>query len=221
MFELKPLPYAYDALEPVISATTMRVHHDKHHAKYVETLNELLAQSGQAPDSLEAVVRGAAGKADARKLFDNAAQAWNHAFFWDGMAAGASAPDGPLAEAIARDFGGLDRLKAAFVEEGAGHFASGWVWLASDGQALRVLSTHDADDLLTHRGLTPLITCDLWEHAYYLDHGQDRQGFLEAWFDALPNWALAGRQLAAACGQGAAWRHPEPKVEARGTAAVH
>ena len=221
MFELKPLPYAYDALEPVISAATMRVHHDKHHAKYVETLNELLAGSDSAPDSLEAVVRGAAGKADARKLFDNAAQAWNHAFFWDCMAPGAAAPDGALADAIARDFGGLDKLKAAFVEEGAGRFASGWVWLASDGQALQVLSTHDAEDLLTRRELTPLITCDLWEHAYYLDHKQDRQGFLEAWFDALPNWALAGHQFAAAGGQGAAWKHPEPKVKALGTAAVH
>lgn len=221
MFELTPLPYAYDALEPVISAATLRVHHDKHHAKYVDTLNELLAKAGTSPESLEAVVRDAAGKADARKLFNNAAQAWNHAFFWACMSPDASAPEAALADAIARDFGGIEALKAAFVKEGAEHFASGWVWLASDGSRLQVLSTHDADDLLTHRGLTPLLVCDLWEHAYYLDYKQDRKGFLEAWFDAMPDWSLAGRQLAAAADRGEAWKHPAPKIAARGTAPVN
>lgn len=210
MFELPPLPYGYDALAPVISPDTMQVHHGKHHAKYVETLNDLLAKSGRTPASLEEVVGGAAGDAGARKLFNNAAQAWNHTFFWTCMDPEGEDPGGDLAAAIDRDFGGLDALRKALVEEGVGHFGSGWVWLASDGTRLQVLSTHDGDNLIPRAELTPLITCDLWEHAYYLDYQQDRKGFLESWFDALPNWSFAARQLAAASGQGEAWKHPAP-----------
>jgi Fe-Mn family superoxide dismutase len=117
---------------------------------------------------------------------------------------------GDLASAINSAFDSLDGLKAAFVAEGAGHFGSGWVWLiANHAGKLRVCSTHDADDTLTQDGLTPLLVCDLWEHAYYLDHQNDRKGFLEAWFDALPHWSFAGFQLAAAKGKGEAWRYPE------------
>jgi len=115
-------------------------------------------------------------------------------------------------------FGSFAGLKQKFVAEGVGHFGSGWVWLTADKQArLGVCSTHDADDTVTQTELTPLIVCDLWEHAYYLDHQNDRKGYLEAWFDALPNWAFAGRQFAAALGQGEAWRHPTPipTVEAK------
>jgi Fe-Mn family superoxide dismutase len=217
MFELPALPYDPAALEPVISRATMHLHHDKHHRKYVDTTNELLAKAGRTPASLEQVVREAAGDADAKSLFNNAAQAWNHTFFWTCMTPGKQAPQGELAQAIQSTFGGLDALKAAFVKEGAGHFASGWVWLAAEGAALKVLSTHDADDLLAHSGLTPLIVCDLWEHAYYLDHKNDREAFLKAWFDALPNWSFAAGQYAAARGDGEAWRHPAPG-DAPGTA---
>ncbi len=219
MFELPPLPYDHAALEPVIGRATMHLHHGKHHQKYVDTTNKLLAEKGEQPASLEDVIRGAAGKPEARKLFNNAAQAWNHTFFWTCMSPKAQAPTDGLAEAIDRHFGGLAELKAKFVELGAAHFGSGWVWLAAEGDKLKVLDTHDGDDLLTHQGLTPLLVCDLWEHAYYLDHKNDREAFLKAWFDALPNWAFAGEQYAAAQGAGEIWRHPEP-VSSSGTVAA-
>ena len=208
MFELPPLPYDHAALEPVISRATMHLHHDKHHKKYVETLNALLADA--APRSLEEVVREAFADEKARKLFNNAAQAWNHTFFWNAMSARRQGLEGSLVQAVARDFGGVDALKAAFVKEGAAHFGSGWVWLAAEGEALKVLSTHDAEDLLIHRGLTPLLVCDLWEHAYYLDHKNDREGFLKAWFDSLANWTFAEAQYAAARKGEAGWTHPGP-----------
>lgn len=219
MFALPDLPYDHAALEPVISRATMHLHHGKHHQAYVNTTNELLSKAGKSPASLEEVVRGATGAAD-RKLFNNAAQAWNHAFFWVAMSPRKLAPTGALAAAIETAFGGLDKLKDAFVAEGAGHFGSGWVWLAAEGASLKVLSTHDADDLLVHKGLTPLLVCDLWEHAYYLDHKNDRKGFLTAWFDALPNWELAQSQYAAAQGTGEGWAYPPPSASDQGTASA-
>jgi len=221
MFELPNLPYAYNELEPVISDRTLRFHHDKHHAAYVRTTNELVEAAGSPPEGLEEVIREAQASGS-EKLFNNAAQAWNHSFFWVAMAPGGAQSDGNLALAILSAFGSFAGLKQKFVEEGAGHFGSGWVWLVADKQArLSVRSTHDADDTVTQTELTPLIVCDLWEHAYYLDHQNDRKGFLEAWFDALPNWAFAGRQFAAALGAGEAWRHPAPvpAAEAKKSAA--
>ena len=220
MFELPPLPYDHAALEPVISRATMNLHHEKHHKKYIDTLNELLAKAGAAPKSLEEVIRDAFGDDAATKLFNNAAQAWNHTFFWTAMTTRRQKLDGALLQAVARDFGGLDALKAAFVKAGNAHFGSGWVWLAAEDDSLKVLSTHDAEDLLVHRGQTPLLVCDLWEHAYYLDHKNDREGFLGAWFDTLPNWSFAQSQYAAARGEGKAWTHPAPVVPATGTAAL-
>ena len=211
MFILPELPYAADALEPVVSGRTLGFHHGKHHKAYVDTLNRLLAEVGESPATLEAVVRDTAGDPAKAKLFNNAAQAWNHGFFWACMSPGRQAPAGDLAGAIDRDFGGLDGLRQAFVAEGVGHFASGWVWLVAEGGRLKVISTHDADDTLPKPGVTPLLVCDLWEHAYYLDHQNDRKGFLEAWFEALPNWALAASQLAAAAGRGEPWAYPGPK----------
>jgi superoxide dismutase, Fe-Mn family len=207
MFALPDLPYAYDALSPVISDKTMHFHHDKHHATYVKTLNELLEKAGKSPASLEAVIREAA-KGE-KKLFNNAAQAWNHSFFWVSMTPKGEKPSGDLDKAIAEAFGNLASLKTKFVEEGAGHFGSGWVWLLSDKAGkLEVRSTHDAEDLVTQEGVTPVLVCDLWEHAYYLDHQNDRKAFLEAWFDALPHWSFAGFQFKAAKGDGEPWRHP-------------
>lgn len=220
MFALPDLPYDHAALEPVLSRATMHLHHDKHHKTYVDTLNTLLAEQGAQPASLEDVVRQAAGDPKAAKLFNNAAQAWNHTFFWTAMSARRQTPEGALALAIDRAFGGLAQLKDAFVKEGVGHFASGWVWLAAEGETLKVLSTHDAEDLLVHRGLTPLLVCDLWEHAYYLDHKNDRKAFLEAWFDALPNWSFALAQYDAARGQGEIWKHPPPIGSSQGTVAL-
>ncbi len=210
MFKLPDPTYAYNALSPVISAETLRFHHDKHHARYVDNLNDLLTASGRTPASLEDLVRSAARDSAQTKLFNNAAQAYNHTFFWTCMTAEAQKPRGDLAVAIDRDFGGLARLKAAFVTESVNHFASGWGWLAAEGDRLKVLSTHDADNLLTRQGLTPLLTCDVWEHAYYLDHQNDRKAFVEAWFDRLVNWDFAATQYDAARGRGEAWRHPAP-----------
>ncbi|CAN5797905.1 superoxide dismutase [soil metagenome] len=220
MFELPPLPYDHAALEPVISRATMHLHHEKHHQKYIATLNTLLAKAGAAPKCLEAVVREAFGDDSAKKLFNNAAQAWNHTFFWNAMSARKQTLEGALVQAVARDFGGVDALKAAFVKTGNEHFGSGWVWLAAEGDALKVLATHDAEDLLIDRGLTPLLVCDLWEHAYYLDHKNDRENFLAAWFDTLPNWSFAEDQYASARGEGKAWAHPAPVEPAGGTAAL-
>lgn len=208
MFALPDLPYDYDALAPIISERTLHFHHDKHHAAYVKALNEQLQAAGQSPDTLEAVIREAS-KSGELKLYNNAAQAWNHSFFWWAMSPPGKQPDGELAAAIDDAFGDLAGLKEVFVAEGASHFGSGWVWLVADRAGnLAVRTTHDADDTLSHPSLTPLLVCDLWEHAYYLDSQNDRKGFLEAWFDSLPNWPFALRQHQAARGCGEPWRHP-------------
>ena len=210
MFTLPDLPYDYDALKPVISERTMRYHHDKHHAGYVSTVNRLLLEAGNAPQTLESVIGGALKSGD-EKLFNNAAQAWNHSFFWQAMTARSELPSGDLALAINHVFGGLERLKAAFVAEGVGHFGSGWVWLVVDrAQQLSVCSTHDANDPVSQTDATPLLVCDLWEHSYYLDYQNDRKSYLDAWFGALPNWRFASSQYAAARDGGGVWRHPAP-----------
>ena len=212
MFVLPELPYAYDALQPTISSRTLHFHHDKHHRTYVETLNRLLDEAGEAPASLEDVIK-AAGSG---KLFNNAAQAWNHAFFWNSMSPERQSPQGELSGALDKAFGGPAKLKDALVKAGAEHFGSGWVWLAAEGRNLKVITTHDADDAAVVGALTPLLVCDLWEHAYYLDYQNDRKGFLEAWFDTLPNWAFASQQWAAAHGEGRAWRYPAPSEGGNG-----
>ncbi len=215
MFILPDLPYAYDALAPTMSAETLHVHHDKHHATYVKTLNSLIENSPQGHTNLEDVIRSSAG-GDNAKLFNNAAQAWNHAFFWASMSPQRQQPQGELADAIKSTFGDLAALKDAFVKAGAEHFGSGWVWLvAKGGKTLEVISTHDAHDTVTEPDVTPLLVCDLWEHAYYLDYKNDRKAFLEAWFDALPNWRLAQSQLAAASGGGETWRYAASSQSAR------
>jgi superoxide dismutase, Fe-Mn family len=206
MFTLPDLPYGYEALQPAMSSETLHLHHDKHHARYFTVTNEILKDRADAGALEDVVVKAA--KAGEKKLFNNAAQAWNHTFFWNSMTPYKSQPDGDLAQAIQAAFGGQDGLKAKFVEEGGAHFGSGWVWLAADRSgALSIVQTHDGENLLT-KDLTPLLVCDLWEHAYYVDYRNDRAAFLKAWFDALPNWPFAAKQLAAAKGQGAAWKHP-------------
>lgn len=210
MFVLTDLPYPSDALEPVVSARTLSFHHGKHHKTYVDTLNKLLADAGESPATLEEVVIASAGDGAKKKVFNNAAQIWNHGFFWDCMTPDKTAPTGDLAAAIDKAFGGLDKLKEAFVTEGIGHFGSGWVWLVHEGGELKVISTHDADDTLPKPGITPLLVCDLWEHAYYLDHQNNRKGFLEAWFDDLANWSLAASQLEATQGNGELWAYAKP-----------
>jgi superoxide dismutase, Fe-Mn family len=209
MLVLPDLPYAYDALEPVISRRTLHFHHDKHHAAYVKTTNDLAEKAGASSANLEELVRGAARSQD-QTLFNNASQAWNHAFFWSAMTPRRQSLTGELQSAINAAFGDVAGLRKAFVADGAGHFGSGWVWLVADRNSnLRVIATHDARDMLTQTDVTPLLVCDLWEHAYYLDYQNDRKAFLEAWFDALPHWEFAGYQLAAAKSRGEAWRYPQ------------
>jgi len=197
VFILPKLPYDYAALEPTMSADTLHTHHDKHHKAYVDKTNDLAPKAGLDGRALEDVVREASRTGD-KKLFNNAAQAWNHAFFWQCMTPERAEPGGALKAAIDKAFGSLDAFKDAFVEEGANHFASGWVWLVTGSEGLKVISTHDADDTLVKDGLYPLLVCDLWEHAYYLDYKNDRKGFLKAWLTEVANWSFAERQLAAA-----------------------
>jgi Fe-Mn family superoxide dismutase len=204
MIKLPPLPYAYEALEPTVSATTMRTHHDKHHAKYVDVTNQLAGEKGLEGRSLEEIIAEAETRGE-RKLLNNAGQAWNHAFFWTCMTPDRQAPGAGLQRLIDEGFGGLDQLRAQFVQVGSDHFASGWVWLAVEDGRLAVLDTHDGGTL-AGKPQIPLLVCDLWEHAYYLDYKQDRKGFLEGWFDTVANWAFADAQLAAAQGRQEPWR---------------
>lgn len=212
MFQLPPLPYDYDALEPMMSAETLQFHHDKHHKAYVEKTNTLAQQAGLDGRSLEEVVREAKKRGE-KKLFNNAAQAWNHAFFWQCMTPDAvGRPSGALAQAIDRAFGGLDGFQKTFAEEGVDHFGSGWVWLVTGAEGLKVITTHDADDILVREGVFPLLVCDLWEHAYYLDYQNERPVFLQRWLAEVANWTFAERQLAASEGQGSGFRYPAPQA---------
>lgn len=208
MFVLPDLPYSYAALGRVISEATLRVHHDKHHARYVAVTNDLLRQAGAAYRPLEHVMSLALRRGD-RKLFNNAAQAWNHAFFWDCMTPDPVPPSGDLAEAISVQFGGLDALRDLFLSEGVAHFGSGWVWLVAEGDKLAVRSTHDAACPITERQ-TPLLVCDVWEHAYYLDYQNDRAAFLRAWWEKAANWPFAEAQHRAARSGEGGWRFPSP-----------
>ena len=207
MFKLPDLPYDYAALAPTMSADTLHTHHDKHHAAYVEKTNALAKAAGLGDLPLEALVQEAR-KRNNQPLFNNAAQAWNHAFFWESMTPRGNPPDGELKSAIEKSFGGLGGLKKKFVEEGVAHFASGWVWLTVGRSGLEVISTHDADDTFTKEMEFPLLTCDLWEHAYYLDYKNDRAGFLDRWFDRVANWEFAARQISAAGNHAKAYHYP-------------
>jgi len=185
MIVLPELPYAYDALEPTVSAATLRVHHGKHHRKYVDQTNMLAAEEGLEGRSLEEIIE-AAEKKGLTKLHNNAAQAWNHAFFWNSMTPQRVPAPSRYAE-----------LKDEFIERGAAHFASGWAWITFEGGQLAVAETHDGGTLSGHSA-RPLIVCDLWEHAYYLDYKNDRKTFLKRWWDEAANWSFAEAQRAAA-----------------------
>jgi Fe-Mn family superoxide dismutase len=161
---LPPLPYAEDALAPVISARTVAIHHGKHQKTYVDTLNRLIAGTEFAGRPLDTIVKATAGKSEHAAIFNNAAQAWNHAFYWRCLnPRGGGRPDGALEERIARDFGGFDRFRKEFSEAAMTQFGSGWAWLVDDGK-LKVVKTGNADVPLAH-GQAPLLTIDVWEHA--------------------------------------------------------
>lgn len=212
LFELPPLPYGNSDLAPMLSAETLDIHYGKHHARYVETLNRLLAQQNFTAHSLEEIIKIAHGSG-AMGLFNNAAQAWNHSFFWESMTPSPSSPGSLVSSAVSLAFGSLDKLKDRFIAEGTSHFGSGWVWLVSKGGTLDIVSTHDAISPVLEEGTTPLLACDVWEHAYYIDYRQDRAKWLAQWWDTLANWAFAETQFAASHGHGEPWRYPAPFPE--------
>ncbi|MBO6520953.1 MAG: superoxide dismutase [Rhodospirillales bacterium] len=198
-FELPALPYEKNALEPHMSANTFDFHHGKHHNTYVVNLNGLLEGSDLAGKSLEEIIMATAGDAAKAGMFNNAAQVWNHTFFWNSMKpGGGGAPSGDLAAKIDEAFGSFDAFKDAFKQAGATQFGSGWAWLVvGDGGKLEVVKTPNAENPMT-QGKTPLLTCDVWEHAYYLDYQNRRPDFLAAFLDSLVNWDFAAENLAKA-----------------------
>ncbi len=193
-FELPALPYAHDALEPVISARTMSFHYDKHHRTYVDKLNELSETSSGDEQALLELVKTASGP-----VFNNAAQIWNHTFYWNSLApADSSRPDANLGKELEKHFGSVDEFKAALTKAAVGHFGSGWAWLVRDGQgALKIVTTSDAGNPIRD-GLTPLLTVDVWEHAYYLDYQNARPKYVQAVIDRLINWQQISELLAKA-----------------------
>lgn len=199
---LPPLPYADDALEPTISATTLQTHHGKHHKTYVDKTNAAIEDSDHADASLEQIIAAAEAKGD-KGLFNNAAQSWNHAFYWKSLTPEASEPTGELASAIEASFGSLAALKAELVAQGTAHFASGWVWLLARGGSLSVEQTHDAATFATGDA-KPLLVIDLWEHAYYLDHKNLRPDYLKAVTEMHLDWAFAAENF----GRDGTWAYP-------------
>jgi superoxide dismutase, Fe-Mn family len=194
-FKLPPLPYAQDALEPYISGRTMSFHYGKHHQTYVDNLNKLLAGKPLADQPLEKIIRETAGNAEQAGVFNNAAQVWNHTFFWNSMKPGGGGrPSGRLNDLINKSFGSFEEFKKVFVDAGVTQFGSGWVWLVQEGDTLKVVKTANADTPLAH-GQTAILTCDVWEHAYYLDYQNRRKDFLEAFVDHLANWDSAASLL--------------------------
>ncbi len=194
---LEPLPYARDALEPYISARTVELHHGKHQAGYVERANKMLEEAGLGALTLEeAVVR--ARTLRNQKLFENAAQAWNHAFYWKSLRPGGGGePHGAIAELIARDFDGYAAFAGELRDAALGRFGSGWAWVVVDGSRLKITTTPNADVPLVD-GVRPLLTIDVWEHAYYLDYQHQRAAYVGAVIEHLLNWDHANAELAAA-----------------------
>lgn len=195
-FELPDLPYAKDALAPAISANTLDFHHGKHHKTYVDRLNGAIDGTEMAGKSLEDVIKWAASDASRGGIFNNAAQTWNHTFFWESMKPnGGGKPSGDLMSAIESSFGDFDKFREKFLADGAGQFGSGWVWLVESGGKLEVVTTANAGTPLTD-GKKALLTCDVWEHAYYLDYQNRRPDFLATFMDKLVNWDFASANLA-------------------------
>ena len=195
MFTLPPLPYAENALEPVISANTMSFHYGKHHKTYVDNLNNLVKGTDYENASLEKIINETAGKADKAGLFNNAAQTWNHTFYWNSLKGGGGGkPSGKIAELIDAAFGGYDNFKKEMSATTVSQFGSGWGWLVLDGGALKIVKTPNAEVPFT-KGQKPLLTIDVWEHAYYLDHQNKRAAYVDAVIDKLLNWNFATQNL--------------------------
>jgi Fe-Mn family superoxide dismutase len=195
MFTLPPLPYAENALEPVISANTMSFHYGKHHKTYVDNLNNLVKGTDYENASLEKIINETAGKADKAGIFNNAAQVWNHTFYWHSMKGnGGGKPTGKIADMIDAAFGGYDSFRKEFSATTVSQFGSGWGWLVLDAGALKIVKTSNAEVPFT-KGQKPLLTIDVWEHAYYLDQQNKRAVYVDAVIDKLLNWSFAAQNL--------------------------
>jgi len=194
-FELKPLPFGTSDLEPVMSRQTLEFHHGKHHAGYVKKLNELAKGTPFETLSLESVIQTTSGKAEQKPIFNNAAQIWNHDFFWQCLKPSRGAPpQGALAESLKRDFGSVAEFANKFTASAVQQFGSGWTWLVVDKGKLKIVSTPDAELPMTSNQHA-LLTCDVWEHAYYLDYQNERETFVCAFLDKLANWQFAAARL--------------------------
>src|SRR5687768_10310758 len=194
-FTLPKLPWDEGALDPVISARTIQLHHGKHHKAYVDKANELVAGTKMADMSLEEVIRAAHAEKN-QKLFNNAAQAWNHTFYWNCLAPKPGKPAGDIARRIESDLGGLDAFNQAFAKAAVETFGSGWAWLVDKGGKLEIVSTSNAGTPLTSDA-TPILTLDVWEHAYYVDYQNRRPDYAATVIEKLLNWEFAAKNLAA------------------------
>ena len=196
MFTLPALPYADNALAPVISANTLSFHYGKHHKAYVDNLNKLVAGTEFESAPLEKIIADTAGKADKAGVFNNAAQIWNHTFYWNSLKGnGGGQPSGKLAQMIESDLGGFENFKKEFAATTVSQFGSGWGWLAVEGGKLKIVKTGNAEVPFT-KGQKPLLTIDVWEHAYYLDYQNRRPDYVSAVIDKLLNWDFAAENLA-------------------------
>jgi Fe-Mn family superoxide dismutase len=194
-FTLPPLPYEKNALEPHISSRTLDFHHGKHHQAYVDNLNKLIANTELENKPLEEIIRLSAQDTAKAGIFNNAAQVWNHTFYWHSLKKeGGGLPQGVLLKRIAQDFGDYDKFKEAFKQAGATQFGSGWAWLVEEKGTLKIVKTGNADLPMIH-GQKALLTCDVWEHAYYLDYQNRRPDYLEVFLNHLVNWDFAAKNL--------------------------
>jgi Fe-Mn family superoxide dismutase len=194
-FVLAPLPYADNALEPVISANTLSFHYGKHHNTYVTNLNNLVAGTELAGQSLEQIIKATAGQADKAGIFNNAAQVWNHMFYWLSLKPnGGGEPPAALKQKIEAAFGSVDACKKELATAAVTQFGSGWAWLVLDGDKVAIAKTSNADSPLT-KNIRPLLTIDVWEHAYYLDYQNRRPDYVNTILDKLINWDFAAANL--------------------------
>ena len=195
---LMPLPYAHDALEPHVSAKTLEIHHGAHHKTYVDKLNAAIAGTENEGKSVEEIAKSSSGP-----LFNNSAQTWNHGFYWHSLSPEKTSPSESLATAITNDFGSMDALLEALSNEAINHFSNGWAWLVVEAGKLKVISTHDADSAL-ERDVVPLLTVDVWEHAYYIDQMNKRPAYVKAVLENILNWKFASDNF----DRGTAWVYP-------------
>jgi superoxide dismutase, Fe-Mn family len=197
-YKLPALPYDYNALEPYLSKSTLEFHHDKHHAAYVSKFNQAVEGTDWEQMPIEAVIQAISQKPDQAAVFNNAAQAWNHTFYWNSMKPGGGGmPSGALMQKIEADFGSFEKFAAEFKDAGATQFGSGWAWLVLDNGTLKVTKTSNAENPLS-QGQIPLLTMDVWEHAYYLDYQNKRPDYIGTFLDKLVNWDFVAQNLAAA-----------------------